>query len=178
MTTKYSVCTFNFVSKPDPSVMSRIDKMVKKNRIKNAESDSELKKKREESKKKSEEIEQQRIAESKEKELQLQKNYDLACEKILTYATSVPKIFEELNPLHEKWRRLPKEQLEVLIWSAPVTVLAKMFDTSDNGLRKWAKAVGVECPERGFWEKVQAKKIKYPNGKPQRAANFLDNRDR
>lgn len=42
-----------------------------------------------------------------------------------------------------------------LIWTVPLSRLAKKFDISDNGLRKKCNKLNIPLPEMGYWQKVQ-----------------------
>jgi hypothetical protein len=49
---------------------------------------------------------------------------------------------------------LKREELYRLVWSTPVTQLAKKFGISDVGLAKICKKMKIPRPGRGYWEKV------------------------
>ena len=51
---------------------------------------------------------------------------------------------------------LPRSQLYELVWSKPVTEVAKDFGMSDVALAKRCRAVRVPIPPRGYWAKVAA----------------------
>jgi hypothetical protein len=55
---------------------------------------------------------------------------------------------------------LTKEELEELIWANPFTVLAKQFNCSDNGIRKWALRLGCLMPPARFHVKYKNAEIK------------------
>jgi len=55
---------------------------------------------------------------------------------------------------------LNKEELEELIWSYPFTVLAKQFNCSDNGIRKWAIRLDCLMPPTRFHVKYKDQEIK------------------
>jgi hypothetical protein len=52
-------------------------------------------------------------------------------------------------------RLLSREELYELVWSEPMTALAKRFGLSDNGLRKRCKSMDVPTPPRGYWERTK-----------------------
>lgn len=51
--------------------------------------------------------------------------------------------------------QLTRKQLYELVWSKPMTQLAKEFGLSDNGLRKICKKHDIPLPKMGHWQKVQ-----------------------
>lgn len=54
-----------------------------------------------------------------------------------------------------KSEHLPsKEYLKELIWSAPTTHVAKLFNVSDKAVEKWCKKYNIEKPPRGYWQKL------------------------
>lgn len=58
-------------------------------------------------------------------------------------------------------RRLSRSQLYALVWSKPMTHLAKEFDMSDVGLAKVCQKHDIPLPGLGHWAKVTAgKKVK------------------
>ena len=55
--------------------------------------------------------------------------------------------------------RPSKEELEQLINTTPMTAIGKMFNVSDNAVRKWAKYYNIELKNRqGFWTKEKYRK--------------------
>ena len=55
--------------------------------------------------------------------------------------------------------RPSKEELEQLINTTPMTAIGKMFNVSDNAVRKWAKYYSIELKNRqGFWTKEKYRK--------------------
>lgn len=54
-----------------------------------------------------------------------------------------------------KVRRLSRQELHELIWSEPITTLAKRFGISDRGLTKVCKRSDIPTPPRGYWAKKQ-----------------------
>lgn len=57
--------------------------------------------------------------------------------------------------------KISRQELYDLVWSKPMTTLAKEYNISDNGLRKICKKLGIPLPELGYWQKIQyGKKVK------------------
>ena len=52
-------------------------------------------------------------------------------------------------------RKFTRHELYDLVWSKPMTTLAKEFNLSDNGLRKICKKNDIPLPNSGHWAKVQ-----------------------
>jgi hypothetical protein len=52
--------------------------------------------------------------------------------------------------------KLTREQLYALVWSKPVSELAKDFGISDVGLAKRLRKLNVPVPGRGYWARVSA----------------------
>lgn len=52
-------------------------------------------------------------------------------------------------------QELSRKELYNLVWSKPLTQLAKDFGLSNNGLRKICKKYDVPLPKMGHWQKVQ-----------------------
>jgi hypothetical protein len=50
---------------------------------------------------------------------------------------------------------LTRKELYDLVWSEPLSRLAKKFNISDNGLRKICKRMKILIPTMGYWQKVQ-----------------------
>lgn len=50
---------------------------------------------------------------------------------------------------------LTRQELYEKIWSKPMTILAKEFNLSDNGLRKICKKHDIPTPLMGYWQKIQ-----------------------
>lgn len=58
-------------------------------------------------------------------------------------------------------QKLSRKQLYELVWSKPMTQLAKEFGLSDNGLRKICMKYDIPLPQMGHWQKIRyGKKIK------------------
>ena len=51
--------------------------------------------------------------------------------------------------------KLSRQELYDMVWSKPMTTLAKEFNLSDNGLRKICKKYDIPMPKVGHWEKVK-----------------------
>lgn len=49
-----------------------------------------------------------------------------------------------------------RENLYNEVWAEPVTIVAKRYDMSDNGLRKHCIRLGIPLPPSGYWAKVKA----------------------
>lgn len=64
---------------------------------------------------------------------------------------------------------LPPYYLERLVWTKPAVEIALEFRVSDSYVSKRCRQLGVRKPGRGFWAKVDAGKIPYPNGRPPEA---------
>lgn len=55
-------------------------------------------------------------------------------------------------------KELTRKELYNLVWSKPLTQLAKDFGLSDNGLRKICTKYDIPLPKMGHWQKVQYRK--------------------
>jgi len=51
--------------------------------------------------------------------------------------------------------KLTRRKLYELVWSEPLTVLAKKFESSDNILRATCKKYNIPLPKSGHWMKIQ-----------------------
>ena len=64
--------------------------------------------------------------------------------------------------------KLNRRELYDLVWSTPMTALAKKYLISDSGLRKICVKMEIPLPKAGHWEKLKAGKnveiIKLPAG--------------
>lgn len=49
------------------------------------------------------------------------------------------------------------DELKELVWNAPTTKVAKLFNVSDKAIEKRCKLLGVKKPPRGYWQKQKAK---------------------
>jgi len=68
-----------------------------------------------------------------------------------------------------KERVVTREELYRLVWSKPITELAKEFGMSDVGLAKVCKKLNVPKPYRGYWQLVEAgRKVTIPPLRPSR----------
>jgi len=64
------------------------------------------------------------------------------------------------NEITGKMKKLNKtqftrKQLYDLVWSKPLSHLAKDYNISDNGLRKICKKHNIPLPKMGHWQKIQ-----------------------
>lgn len=55
-------------------------------------------------------------------------------------------------------RAFTREELYALVWSEPMSKLAKRFDLSDVGLAKACRRSNIPLPNRGYWAKREAGK--------------------
>ena len=60
--------------------------------------------------------------------------------------------------LTKQLAELTREQLHEKVWSVPVSELSGEFGLSDVAIAKRCRKLGVPCPPRGYWAKVQAGK--------------------
>jgi len=51
-----------------------------------------------------------------------------------------------------------REELYDLVWSKPVTHIAKEYGFSDSGIRKICKKINIPLPKSGYWSKVKHNK--------------------
>jgi hypothetical protein len=63
---------------------------------------------------------------------------------------------------------LTREQLYDLVWSEPMQRLAKQIGISDVAIAKHCRKLGVPVPERGYWNKLQARKPVTKTALPER----------
>lgn len=49
-----------------------------------------------------------------------------------------------------------RDELEKLLWVYPTTIIAKMYNMSDNGVARWARKWNLSKPPRGYWQKQAA----------------------
>jgi hypothetical protein len=61
---------------------------------------------------------------------------------------------------------LTREEFHKLIWSTPLSQLAKTYAISDNGLRKMCKKYKVPIPFNGYWQKLKYNKPVKPEKLP------------
>ncbi|WP_282035440.1 hypothetical protein [Aquimarina algiphila] len=66
--------------------------------------------------------------------------------------------------MKESSKTLTRKELYDLVWSSPLTKLAKEFSYSDSGLRKICKKHNIPLPKAGYWAKIKYNKkvIKVP----------------
>lgn len=69
---------------------------------------------------------------------------------------------------------LSREDLYELVWSKPVTDLAKDFGISDVALAKRCKRLGIPVPGRGYWARVDAGQTPYQPNLPKREPKWHD----
>lgn len=55
----------------------------------------------------------------------------------------------------EENKKISRQELYNLVWSKPMTALAKEYNISDNGLRKICKKLNIPLPQLGHWQKLQ-----------------------
>jgi hypothetical protein len=53
---------------------------------------------------------------------------------------------------------ISRDKLYELVWSTPMTTLAKKYLISDSGLRKVCETMSVPLPKAGYWEKIKVGK--------------------
>ena len=53
---------------------------------------------------------------------------------------------------------ITRKQLYDLVWSTPMTKLAKKYLISDSGLRKICERMNIPMPKSGHWEKIRVGK--------------------
>ena len=51
--------------------------------------------------------------------------------------------------------KFTRKELYDLVWSSPLSVLAKKYNISDNGLRKNCIKMNIPLPETGYWQKLR-----------------------
>ena len=54
--------------------------------------------------------------------------------------------------------RFTREELYELVWSEPISKLAKRLGVSDRGLAKACSRGDIPVPPRGYWAKLQHRK--------------------
>ena len=55
--------------------------------------------------------------------------------------------------------KLTREELYELVWTTPLTTLAKNYNISDNGLRKICIKLAIPLPKSGYWSKIKFNKL-------------------
>ncbi|EAW31103.1 hypothetical protein GP2143_03243 [marine gamma proteobacterium HTCC2143] len=68
------------------------------------------------------------------------------------------------HPRCDQWAAITPMDLEKLVWSTPVSQLAKEFGVSGPAVKKKCKAMRVETPRPGFWRRVSSGKMPHPQG--------------
>src|SRR5438067_10408421 len=58
--------------------------------------------------------------------------------------------------MNSEEREITREELYKLVWSKPITIVAKEFGMSDVGLAKVCTKLNVPKPYRGYWQLVEA----------------------
>jgi hypothetical protein len=51
--------------------------------------------------------------------------------------------------------KFTRKELYDLVWSQPLSVLARKYNISDNGLRKICIKSNIPLPENGYWQKIR-----------------------
>jgi len=77
--------------------------------------------------------------------------------------------------------KLTREELYELVWTTPLTTLAKNYNISDNGLRKICIKLAIPLPKSGYWSKIKfnkpVKKIPLPKNQEVNQEIKLEIRD-
>ena len=77
--------------------------------------------------------------------------------------------------------KLTREELYELVWTTPLTTLAKNYNISDNGLRKICIKLAIPLPKSGYWTKIKfnkpVKKIPLPKNSEVKQEIKLEIRD-
>ena len=71
-------------------------------------------------------------------------------------------------------QRMTRSQLFELVWSAPLTAVARQFEISDVALKKTCAKFDIPVPPRGHWAKLQAGEPTIKVALPPRAAGMDD----
>lgn len=74
-------------------------------------------------------------------------------------------------------RYLSRQELYRMVWSAPMTAVAKQIGLSDVGLAKACRRAVVPVPERGYWAKLKSGKQGLPPSLPPRGLGMTDGTD-
>jgi len=57
--------------------------------------------------------------------------------------------------------KFSETELQELVWSLPISAIAKQFNLSGYEIRKVCKKLGIPVPIKGYWQKIKAdKKLK------------------
>ena len=51
--------------------------------------------------------------------------------------------------------KFTRKELYDLVWSSPLSILARKYNISDNGLRKICIKMNIPLPETGYWQKLR-----------------------
>jgi hypothetical protein len=90
---------------------------------------------------------------------------------------TIPTAFTYLavcsNSIQMEKVTLTRQEFYSLIWSTPLSQLAKTYAISDNGLRKMCKKYNVPIPFNGYWQKLKYNKPV----KPEKLRAFLTEKD-
>lgn len=70
----------------------------------------------------------------------------------------------ESKPTPATWKGITPIQLQRLLWTQPITVIAEEYGISDRTVHNVAKRMNLIKPGSGFWTKVAHRVIKNPRG--------------
>jgi hypothetical protein len=76
--------------------------------------------------------------------------------------------------MSDNTHRLTRQDLYQLVWSEPMSQLAKRFGVSDVGLSKACRRAVIPVPERGYWARRQAGKLTVQQPLPPRGPGMSD----
>jgi len=79
--------------------------------------------------------------------------------------------FERMDPFAKVWMDRTAGYLLGLVWSDPVSTVAKTLGISPATLAKALKDNGIPSPGHGFWAQVKAGKRPHPEGTPDFSPN-------
>ena len=68
---------------------------------------------------------------------------------------------------------LTRRELYDLVWSTPMTAIAKKYLISDVGLRKICISMNIPLPRAEHWEKIKAGKPVHDPGNPVRLKSLI-----
>lgn len=71
------------------------------------------------------------------------KNFKLKLEKV-----------EKQRPTKIQWPN--KEELKILIWSAPLIIISNKLGVSDTAIKKHCKKYQISLPPQGYWNRIKA----------------------
>ena len=63
-----------------------------------------------------------------------------------------------INNSSTEKNKLSRQELYDLVWSTPLSQLAKKYQISDNGLRKICIKLDIPLPKNGYWSKIKFNK--------------------